>query len=103
MNNKANPALYRELSQPFQGMDLANAALHSFADDLEQLRIKHKIQEVVCLCQVPVLDASGEEGVSTVSLSFGDPLEHISMVARELGAKKARFDDGINRLVKAHK
>ncbi len=103
MESKRNPALYRELSKPFQGIDLADAALRSFADGLEQLRIKHKIQDVVCLCQVPVLDASGDEGVSMVSLSFGDPIEHLTMVARELGAKKARFDDGINRLVKAHR
>lgn len=40
-----NPKLYREMSQPFESVDAANAALQAFQEDVAALRAKHRIAE----------------------------------------------------------
>jgi hypothetical protein len=96
----SNPKLYRQLSEPFAGRDLANAALESFRDDLEVLREKHKIADVVAVIQVNVADASGEEGLAQAILSFGDPMNRAAMLAYALGTVQNQQQELIGRLLK---
>jgi hypothetical protein len=95
--NENNPALYRKLSEPFSGMDMANASLEAFAKDLAEIREKHKIRDVACVVQVSVMDASGEEGESTATIKLGNYLQHGTMLAMALGKEQAEFESTIRR------
>ena len=94
-----NPKLYRELSEPFPNEDAAEKALESFREELETLRAKHKIADVIAVLQVNALSKDGEEGVMTATVSFGNALRKLLMLAQALGREQQLLESSINALV----
>lgn len=95
---KNNPALYRELSQPFANLEAANAALEGFAKEFEELRKKHRIPDVVCIVEMNIADQDGEEYLQTASIQFGDPLRHPQLAAKFLGEAQTKINAYLGKL-----
>jgi hypothetical protein len=100
MIHTSNPKLYRELSAPFENTDAATKALEAFGKDLEEIRAKHKICDVVAVIQVNAIDKDGEEGLMTASMAFGDPMKKPLMLAQALGKEQQIFEGAIGRFLK---
>ena len=45
----SNPGLYEEMSKPYENASSATKAMQAFADDLRELRKKHRIPNVVAI------------------------------------------------------
>ena len=100
MNNdtKPNPKRYRELCTPFVSNDAANEALKAFYADVEIAREKHKIPDVVVLCEVSHMIEEDEVRGSS-SFQLGDSAKRVPMLAREYGAARQAYEDGLARLM----
>ena len=93
-----DPALYRQMSIPFNTIDQANEALAAFFAEVAELRKKHRIADVVCLCEIShTLD--GEEVRGSAHLHLGDVGAHLPMLAREYGAARQKHEDDMARLI----
>lgn len=93
-----NPKHYREMSHPFPSTDDANAALSAFFSDVEAARNKHRISDVVVICEVSH-DLDGEEVRGAASASYGDSARFVTMLAREYGAESARHEDRLAKVM----
>lgn len=100
MTQTLNPKLYRELSAPFESTEAANKSLEAFAKDLEEIRAKHKVCDVVAVLQVNALNKDGEEGLMVATIAFGDPMNKPVMLAQALGKEQAVFENTIARYLK---
>jgi hypothetical protein len=89
-----NPAHYRRMSEPFPSADEANEALAAFFADVRAARDRHRIADVVVLCEVShTLD--GEEVRGAADSFMGDSARALPMLAREFGAAQQRHVDHI--------
>lgn len=93
-----NPKHYREMSHPFPSTDDANAALSAFFADVKAARNKHRISDVVVICEVSH-DFEGEDVRGSASASYGDSARFVAMLAREYGAESARHEDRLAKLM----
>lgn len=86
-----DPKKYREMSMPFETTEEANAALKAFFEDVKTAREKHRISDVVVLCEIShkIDDEEVRGGAST---SLGDSARVLVMLAREFGAEQARHE-----------
>lgn len=85
--------LYHELSRPYPDHGSAVAALDAFAEDLAELRKKHRIADV---CVVMAVTAKDEEVTSMVGL--GDQLKALTLLARAYGAAQEKLRRLLARL-----
>lgn len=97
---KPNPKLYRQLSEPFADSDAASKAAKDFADEMAELRIKHKMPDVVVIISVNYLNKDGDEGEIQCTLSLGDINNKLMMLAHALGEEKQRQRDLIALMTK---
>jgi len=81
---RQNAKLYRELSQPFATVEEAEAAVQAFADDLHELRRKHRIPDVLTVIEFVVIDGE-DEGPRIASFAFGDQLKTPTLAAYAFG------------------
>lgn len=94
-----NPKLYREMSEPHENMEALNAALGSFFDDVAELRKKHKLRDVVFIVNTSYVAKDGEEIDGGVHGSFGNSLNHESMLAHTLGLVQANRQESIAKML----
>jgi hypothetical protein len=89
-----DPKKYREMSVPFATTEEANAALNAFFEDVKAAREKHRISDVVVLCEIShkIDDEEVRGGAFT---SLGDRARVIIMLAREFGAEQARHEAAV--------
>ena len=99
--NSSNPKLYRELSKPFDNQAAARQAINNFVDDLEKLREKHKICDLVTVIHVNVMSEESEEGVMAVTIGFGDMLKRPMMLAQALGKEQKAVEQIVSRYLKS--
>jgi hypothetical protein len=96
---KSDPTLYRELSKPFENIDLANEALTAFLTDMEESRKKRKIPDVAVVVRVNYM-ADGQEHSSIADAGFGHMSHQLPMLATAFGSAREReklFIDGLYR------
>lgn len=89
---KDDPKHYREISVPFASSEDANVALHAFFSEVEAARNKHRIADVVVLCEVSH-ELDGHEVRGSASSSYGDSSRVVEIVARAYGSESARHED----------
>lgn len=95
---KNDPANYRRNSEPFQEIQQANEALAAFFEDVRIARDKHRIADVVVLCEIAhTLD--GEEVRGSASSYLGDRGRVLPIIAREFGAAQQRHEEEIALLI----
>ena len=92
------PDNYREISVPFENVEIANAAVQAFQTELYELRNKHRIQDLVFVAQVAVKYAEGE-GSPTVVGMFGDENKMESLTGFAYGRASAMRQERISRVV----
>lgn len=81
---KANdPKTYRQMSEPLGDKAAAEARLEEFAKEVQALRIKYHIRNVVISTDTTYLDAENEECTTGGSVSLGNELE-ILLLARSV-------------------
>lgn len=80
-----NPALYRELCEPFPSPNDAEQAVQAFAAELYDLRAKHRIRDLLIVVSATVKYPSEEEGEVSCVIHFGDELKSENMAAYGLG------------------
>ena len=91
---KPNPKLYRELNVPTTRADLQVRA-DAFFKELEELRKKYRIPDVLFVMQAPFISDDGVEGAGTTHGAFGDPLRTALLAAFIYGVYQ---DDGKKRM-----
>lgn len=80
-----NPSLYRELSVPFAGPEQADAALSAFYTELYELRVKHRVQDVLIVVQASVKYPDEDEGEVCSCVHFGKDDNAENLAAYALG------------------
>lgn len=93
-----NPALYRQLSEPFAGADAANDAIAAFFADVRAAREKHRIADVQVVVSVAI-DYGEHQGQAVTSHGLGDSLRAESMLAWALGKEQTERRASIARLL----
>ena len=89
-----DPAHYRRMSEPFETVEQSNEALAAFFADVRSARDKHRIAEVVVLCEISVV-VNNEEIRGSAMAQHGDSARMLTMLAREFGAEQARHEERI--------
>jgi hypothetical protein len=97
--NRNDPALYRQMSAPFDTIEQSNEAISAFFAELSELRKKHRISDVICLCEINVTRDDGEEIRGSAKLQMGDSSNYLPMIAREYGAARQEHEEGIASIV----
>ena len=86
-----DPSKYREISKPFVDGNEANQAITQFVNDVQAAREKHRIPDVVILCEIShLLDEVEVRGHS--SASFGDSSKTLTMIARAYGSEQTKHE-----------
>ena len=98
-----DPENYRKLSVPFNGRDEANDGLNAFYDDVNELRKKHHIADVLVTICVNVRYEGGGEGSAMSHAHFGDSCKAESMAAYTYGAEQAARRELINKFLAGRK
>jgi hypothetical protein len=98
-----NPAAYREASQPHESYDAATEAMTDFLKEVGELRLKHRLANVVTIIQANALDEDGEEGETAAMHSYGDQLRVEGLCAFGYGQAIRDRQTSIGRLLKGGK
>ena len=97
MKETHDPEKYRAMSVPFATADEGNAAMFAFFEDMQALREKHRIANVLVVVKFNVTYQAGE--ASAASKAFiGDVHEEEAIGAWALGEIQAERRERINRL-----
>lgn len=100
MTTRHDPAHYRAMCVPFDDRGPANDAVEAFFADVEAARAKHRIADVVVLCEVVhLVEGEGDEVRGAAMVAFGDSTRVLTMLAREFGAEQVRHQDRIALIV----
>jgi len=100
MSVRNDPKLYRQLSEPFPSVDKANEAISAFFRDIEEARKKHRIPDVVVICDI-THDLEGEEVRGSATMKLGGSEHHLAMLARAFGAAQQIHEETL-ALIIAH-
>ena len=100
MERTSNPGLYRRLCEPHDSVEAANADMRAFVEAISELREKHRIPEVVLICEVVAIRDGGEVIVQT-GMEWGDMAHHEMMVARALGQIQGERQQRISDALRA--
>ena len=94
-----NHKLYRELSEPFESTEAANAAVKGFSDAVEEARSKFRMRDLYCVMQFDYVTESGEV-TGGYTVAFGDEMRHEQMLAYSLGRVQAQRQEAIGKLLR---
>lgn len=97
---KSDPALYRELSVPFESSEEADEALKGFYESLEKIRKEYHMADVHVIVRINITHTDGSEGAAMSSAHWGDTLKATQLCAWGLGQEQANFDAAIRGLLK---
>jgi len=93
-----DPSNYRKMSAPFDSLADANAALVAFFKDVAELRQKHRISDVLVLCEISHM-IGNEEVRGSASTSLGSSDRVLSIIAREHGRQSQIHEDRLALLM----
>lgn len=95
-----DPGLYRTLSEPFEDAASCNAGIQAFFDEIDALRVKHRIADICVIVEVAVM-ADGQETKGTARLNLGSSANVLPMIARVYGEERQRHEDNLAHLIAA--
>jgi hypothetical protein len=93
-----DPANYRKVSEPHETPKAANEALTAFYEEVGELRKKHRIAQVLVVCETNVMYESGE-GAALTHMQYGDALKGVPLAAYAYGQLKSEQLEMINTLL----
>lgn len=90
--------LYRQMQEPHESADAAQAALTAFLEDLGELRKKHRIAEVLTCPTVRFIDKGDFESEAIVPHFYGDNSHAEVSAAFALGVYSQERQESISRM-----
>lgn len=101
---KRNQNKYNELNVPYENRDIANEMLHKFWDEIDELRTKYKVPDVVIVVKASCNcgDEHPDIGEFIHVMSYGNSLNQEPMLAYAFGTAQAERRAMINKIL-AHK
>jgi hypothetical protein len=94
----ANPKRYRELSEPLPSREAADAFANGFFKDLDELRVKHKMRDVLVVVSGSYLD--GEEEIEfALPMAIGDQSKAYTLAAYAYGYLRSEHEEQIVQLL----
>lgn len=101
---KANdPKVCRTMAEPLGDKDSAGVRLEEFAKEVEQLRLKHHMRNVVVMTDTVYADSDGEEIVTGGSVRFGSELECLCLATTVRDKMIDDLNQTVNGKAKAKK
>lgn len=94
-----DPKLYRELSEPFESPDEANAAVEAFFNDLGEIRKKHGFPDVICVISGSCVYPDGEEGNFIIESHHGDEANKVLLAGWLYANSQAEAREMLNKAV----
>lgn len=88
MTTIKNPALYRRMSEPHASQQDAAKAVSAFFDELQTLRERHRIRDLLCVAQVAFVDGETEM-VRAGVISIGSSMEALHLAAHAYGTLRS--------------
>lgn len=98
----ADPKLYRQMEVPFSSQEEASKASQAFANELKELRQKHRMRDVAYTAMFAYESNEGEAD-AIVSGHFGNSLNAEAMLAYALGAVQSERQAHIGELLRGIK
>lgn len=98
----ADPKLYREMEVPFASQEEAAKASAAFADDLAEIRKKHRMRDVAYTVMFSYESPEGESQAIT-SGHLGNSMNAESMLAYALGVVQSDRQAYVGSLLKGVK
>lgn len=93
------PDTYRELNKPFPSAEAADAAIEAFWGEFYELRVKHKLPDVLVVIRANVVCEDGEESDAIVSMHAGSTLHKESMAAWAFGRAQLERQQAIGKML----
>ena len=97
-----NMKRYRQAAEPHESNAAAEIAITAFYAELGELRVKHKIKDLLVVYGVNVLDENGDEGCKMGTTAFGTQSLFESMAAMAYGVHKERNAAMMRELLKGN-
>jgi len=96
-------SLFRQMSEPFPTSEARYAAINAFADAVKEARKTHKITQIYLVMETTYLDEDGDEVEMQASITLGDNLRTLSLLAQAYGREKALHDALMQKLTSGGK
>ena len=96
-------AFFRQMSEPFPTVEARDVAIDAFADVVKEARKTHKITQVYLVMEATYLDEDDDEVGTQVSITLGDNLRTLSLLAQAYGREKALHDALMQKLTSGGK
>ncbi len=98
---KPDPKRYRQASEPHPSRQAAEEAVNAFYDELSELRVKHRIRDMLVVYSVSFEEKDGQESASFGNTGFGNPSLWESMAAFVYGVEKRRREENISQMLRS--
>ena len=97
MHKTINPSLFREMNEPLENGEAADAAVAAFLDGVAELRKKHHIANVYCVAELgyKAADADGGEQRCIARCAIGDASKVRSLTAWAYGYESAQAESDL--------
>jgi hypothetical protein len=95
-----DPKTYREMCVPFESADVAEKAITAFFEEVREVRIKHKMPDVLLVVSLSWM-SEGEELPTMALVHNGDSNKAEGMAAFALGHESARREEATAYMRKA--
>ncbi len=92
-----DPENYHNLSAPFESAELANKAISDFYDEVNVIRKKYKIPDLLITIKGSVKYESGQGEFMNI-ISFGNQLNQVPMAAYTYGKTQTDYRELINKI-----
>ena len=96
-----DPARYRKASEPHTSPEAADEAVGAFLGDVAELRVKHKIRDLLIVYGLCLIERDGSETSGVGISGFGNQSLWESMAACAYGREKAARETRIRHLLSA--
>jgi hypothetical protein len=91
--------VYRKLQEPFATVAEANAAIEKFLEELYELRVKHRLKDVLIAVESSVIYEDGAEGSPIAYAFYGDQTNAEKVAAYVFGRISGDRQEAISRAV----
>lgn len=93
---KANdPKISRAMSEPLGDKTASETRLAAFADEVQELRLKHHMRNVLIMTDTVFADSDGEEIVTSGSVRFGNEIDCLCLAT----SVRDKMIEDLNQLV----
>ena len=94
-----NAERYRKAAEPHESPEAANEALAAFYEAVGELRVKHRMRDVLVICSVALVEADGTEACGMSTIGYGSQHVWESMAAYAYGRERSNRETRTRELM----